>query len=350
MSFDFAVRSSVRDYQVIGPVDLAARLTPRDVVVVDPQVADIATKSLDQARVVVAPEGESNKTLGGVERVIIDCNNTGLTRGGRIVAVGGGMTQDLVTAAASLYMRGVPWVLVPTTWLSIMDSCIGGKSAINVGSVKNLAGNFNPPDEIWVDLSLTGSLPEAARAGGLAEAVKIAYCAGPDSLATFMALWRAWDASQSDDAAYATVEFVLRAKAGFVERDEFDRGERLLLNLGHTFAHALEVATDHVVSHGQAVALGVIAASALSSEQVPTMLVESCIDLARAFEPCRPAEVDWTAFDRAIQKDKKHTTDELRLIVPGATVPTIEAFPRTPATVSRVRECMVEALVRSYGE
>ncbi|MCF8537238.1 MAG: 3-dehydroquinate synthase [Candidatus Nanopelagicales bacterium] len=332
-------------------MSLAGATATGDVIVIDSQVTYLVnTRAIGDVPVVTAPEGEPNKTLRGVEQVILDCNAAGLKRGGRIIAVGGGLTQDLVTAAASFYMRGVPWILVPTTWLSIMDSCIGGKSAINVGSVKNLAGNFNPPQEIWIDLSITRTLPETARAGGLAEGVKIAYCAGPDTLQEFLRLWREWDESGSDEVAYAIVGLVLKAKADIVERDEFDTGDRLLLNLGHTFAHALEVATKYQVSHGQAVALGVLAASALSPEPPGRDLLDACVALAQCFPSCTADIVDWNLFERAIQGDKKHTATEYRLIVPIGPTPRIEGLPRTPDTLARLQTCMTSALNRSYGE
>jgi 3-dehydroquinate synthase len=160
--FDFRVKSTAITYRVVGPMTLAGAIRSGDVIVVDQHVKHLLSNNpIGEIPVVTAPQGEQNKTLRGVEQIILDCNAAGLKRGGgRIIAVGGGLTQDLVTAAASLYMRGVPWVLVPTTWLSIMDSCIGGKSAINVGRMKNLAGNFNPPEEIWIDLRFTTTLPK----------------------------------------------------------------------------------------------------------------------------------------------------------------------------------------------
>ena len=190
-----------------------------------------------------------------------------LTRGGSVIALGGGIVQDLGTMAASVYMRGVRWAYAPTTLMSMADSCIGGKSSLNVSGVKNLAGNIYPPASVVVDPDFITSLEVEDVAAGLGEAVKIAFCAGPEVFASFLRHY--------EDRAHwePLIEGVLTAKKWFIEIDEFDHAERRLLNFGHTFGHALEAATDFSVNHGVAVIMGMLAAGSFvigSSPADPT--------------------------------------------------------------------------------
>ncbi|WP_448629983.1 3-dehydroquinate synthase [Cellulomonas soli] len=180
----------------------------------------------------------------------------GVRRGDHVVAVGGGVIQDLATFVTDVYMRGLPWSYVPTTLMAMADSCIGGKSSINVGDVKNLVGGIYPPSAVVVDPDFLASLSATARAAGFSEAAKIAFCRGPETFDGYLA---AYDGFEGDPDAL--IDLVLRAKRWFVEIDEHDRKERRLLNFGHTFGHALEVAVDHRISHGLAVAFGVLCAT-----------------------------------------------------------------------------------------
>ncbi|CAA9495514.1 MAG: 3-dehydroquinate synthase [uncultured Sphingomonadaceae bacterium] len=201
---------------------------------------------------------EHAKSLDRMTEVIVALRERRATRGTELVAVGGGVVQDVAAFAASVYMRGVAWTYVPTTLLSMTDSCIGGKSSINVGRYKNIVGTIHPPRAVLVDPALTLTLSAEQKAAGLCEAAKICLCRGPEVFDRYLALQPSVDADA--DRLAAIIDESLRAKKWFIEVDEFDRAERLLLNFGHTFGHALEAASGFAVSHGIAVGLGMNAA------------------------------------------------------------------------------------------
>lgn len=291
------------------------------------------------ARTLMVSAEESQKTLGATERVIEHLRDIGTARGDTLVAVGGGIVQDVATAAASLYMRGLAWTYAPTTLLGMADSCIGGKSSLNVGPYKNLAGNFHPPTLIVVDPSFIDTLPSEERAGGLCEAMKISYCRGPEAFERYLELHAGGD--------HATIiHHALACKQWFIEVDEFDQKERRLLNFGHTFGHALEAATHFGIGHGTAVGLGVLAADAFADHPVPALsahaseLVAAVPDLAARMEHRNRA-----VFEAAMLSDKKHSHGHLHLILPTTGGGIAEQrLPRDAATIARVHDAMDEAI------
>ena len=131
---------------------------------------------------------ESLKTLAGCEEIVLALRAAGTTRGSCLVAIGGGCVQDAATLVASLYMRGIPWIYAPTTLMAILDSCIGGKSSINVGATKNLIGNIYPPQSVRIDPAFTETLTPEMVVSGLAEGVKICFAGGPEAFSRFLEL------------------------------------------------------------------------------------------------------------------------------------------------------------------
>lgn len=259
MHSSFDVTSASGSYLVqIGAGLLAdAMRAPGDrVFIVDAFLADrFRAAGIDALTIAT---DESAKSLDRITEIVVALRERGATRATELIAVGGGVVQDIAAFAASIYMRGIAWTFVPTTLLAMTDSCIGGKSSINVGQYKNMVGTFHPPAAVLVDPTLTATLSPEQRAAGLCEAAKIALCRGPDSFARYLALAPAVDADAR--TLTAVCDHALRAKQWFIEVDEFDRAERLLLNFGHTFGHALEAASGFAIGHGIAVGLGMIAA------------------------------------------------------------------------------------------
>lgn len=225
------------------------------------------------------PAGEEAKTATVAERL---WNELKLDRDGIVVALGGGCTTDLAGFVASTYLRGIDWVAVPTTLVGQVDAAIGGKTAIDLPAGKNLVGAFHWPARVVVDPALLETLPERERREGMAEVVKTGLLAGEPF----------WE--------LPTPELVRRCaafKTAICLRDPYDRGERAILNLGHTFAHALEAAAGYEgLTHGSAVALGLLAALRLSGR--PTDVVEEVL----APEPVR---VDRERAWAALSRDKK---------------------------------------------
>ncbi len=184
-----------------------------------------------------------------------------LTRTDFLVALGGGVVGDLAGFAAATYLRGIDVIQVPTTLLAAVDSSIGGKTAINLEAGKNLAGAFHQPVLVWQDSSLLDSLSEEIFKDGMAEVIKYGVLQDQE---LFCALK---DPEWTKENIDKVIEKCVSIKKSYVEEDEFDKGKRQLLNLGHTIGHAMEKATDYGVSHGSAVAKGMLSIARISRKQ-----------------------------------------------------------------------------------
>jgi shikimate kinase/3-dehydroquinate synthase len=213
-----------------------------------------------------------------------------LDRSGTIVALGGGTTTDLAGFAAATYMRGVDWVAVPTSLVGQVDAAIGGKTAIDLPKAKNLVGSFHWPVRTVIDPALLATLPEVERQNGLAEVVKTGLLAGEPL----------WELPEPE-----LVRRCAAYKAALCLRDPYDRGPRHSLNLGHTFAHALEAASEYKLSHGRAVALGLVAALRLSGRETSPVEAVLAPELVR---------VDRERAWEALLRDKK---GRLRIVLLG---------------------------------
>lgn len=317
MFSEFQVASSSGAYDVVvGEGAFAAALGDgRDVVVVDEALARELPPTAGPVLTVTADE--ETKTLAGCERLILAMREAGVRRGDRVLAVGGGVVQDVVTFVADVYMRGLAWRYAPTTLMAQADSCLGGKSSINVGEVKNLVGGIYPPQSVVVDPTFLRTLPAPAVGAGLGEAVKIAFCRGPEAFETYLAL-----VAQFDHEPARVIDHVLRCKRWFIEVDEHDQRERRLLNFGHTFGHALESAVDHRIPHGLAVAVGVLCATAhplaARGPQVDALAEHCRVILTDAGGVADALDrFDAERFERAFRSDKKHSADAFRLILPA---------------------------------
>jgi shikimate kinase/3-dehydroquinate synthase len=264
-------------------------------IVADQRVLALHPLELDRPTHTV-PSGEAAKTLKVVERLWSELE---IGRDGTIVAFGGGSTTDVAGFVAATYLRGVRWVAVPTTLTGQVDAAIGGKTGINTADGKNLAGAFHFPESVVVDPDTLSTLPEKERRAGMAEVVKTGLLAGRE-------LW-----------ALPEVEMIRACaayKAGVVLSDPYEtEGRRAVLNLGHTFAHALEAGSDYRVSHGEAVALGLLAALRLSG--FPTGAVEEVL------RP-EPVAADLDAAWAALERDKKGRGVFVLLEAPGKPVVT----------------------------
>lgn len=216
---------------------------------------DVAFKSLTESgfapQSLVLPAGEKTKSLPSLERIMIALSELGMGRDDLIVALGGGMIGDLAGFAAATYMRGIDHVICPTTLLCAVDACVGGKTAVDLSCGKNLMGAFHQPRLIVCDTAVIGRLPKSVLREGIPEIVKHGLLADEGLLAT---LENGFPFEVLPQLILSNMEI----KADYVSGDERDHGNRQLLNMGHTYAHALEKHTDYTLRHGEAVALGLI--------------------------------------------------------------------------------------------
>lgn len=214
------------------------------------------------SNLIVLDISEDSKTYNSVLLVIDKLQVLGLRRGSTIAAIGGGIIQDIVCFIASIYMRGVDWIFFPTTLLSQADSCIGSKSSINTESTKNLLGTFYPPRKVYIDTKFLSSLSDLDIKSGVGEIIKIFNLFDQKNLKKLNNDYESVVISREN--LYFYIYQALLLKKQIIELDEFDRFERLVMNYGHTFGHALEKATNFAIPHGIAVSFGMDIANFLS--------------------------------------------------------------------------------------
>jgi len=217
---------------------------------------------LPKERTFIVQATEKKKTLEFCYKLIKLLIGRNIRKNSRLVAIGGGIIQDITAFISSILFRGIDWCFVPTTLLAQADSCIGGKTSINIGTYKNLLGNFYPPSRIFIDLKFLCSLPKDALRSGVGEMLHFYFIAGSKFADKVSANY---DQLISDPMVLK--EYIvasLKIKKAVIERDEFDKNIRNLFNYGHTFGHALETVSNYKISHGQAVTIGMDIANYLS--------------------------------------------------------------------------------------
>jgi len=208
------------------------------------------------------PAGEASKNLGEIERTTEWLASREYDRKSAVVGIGGGATTDHAGFAAAIYLRGVPFALVPTTLLAMVDASVGGKTGVDLSAGKNLVGAFHQPRAVIADVGFLETLPVRERTAGLAEVVKCGFIADPEILAL---LERA-PGAPSPELTLELIARAVRVKAEVVASDETEGGRRAILNFGHTVGHAIEAASGYGLLHGEAVALGMVAALELGAK------------------------------------------------------------------------------------
>jgi len=250
-----------------------------------------------------------------------------------------------------VYMRGLRWSYMPTTMLGMADSCLGGKSSINVGGLKNLIGNIYPPHEVVIDTDFVTTLDADQTIGGLIEAAKICFARSYDEFCSYEALHPTYPLTPVH--AESLIMHSLTAKRWFIETDEFDKKERLLLNYGHTFGHALESATNFAIAHGLAVGMGIIAANALAlrynwlspgGEAAVQHLQRHIVGMIKAASSPLSEEIPLSKVLDKFDSDKKHLSDHYRIVAPqGDGALTLLPLPKTRASLDMISVGVVDA-------
>jgi len=212
-----------------------------------------------QVQNIIIPPGEQWKTIQSIENLWDKFLETGLERGSTVIALGGGVVGDLAGFAAATYKRGVSWVVIPTSLLAMVDASIGGKTGADLPQGKNLVGCFHHPSFVLVDPDTLATLPEVELRSGMAEVVKHGVIGAP---ALFERCREGWQSIEND--WHAIISEAASVKIKVINKDPYEQGERAILNLGHTFGHAVETASEYSLKHGEAVSIGMVSAAKLS--------------------------------------------------------------------------------------
>jgi 3-dehydroquinate synthase len=306
--------------------ELLARAAGRSIVITNPTVAAHHLAPLRSALaaagaapdVILVPDGEAHKSWATLHDVLTRLLELRADRGTTLIALGGGVVGDLAGFAAAIYQRGVPFVQVPTTLLSMVDSSVGGKTGVNHPLGKNMIGAFHQPAAVLIDTDTLRTLPSRELSAGLAEVVKH----GAIRDATFFAWLETHTgelmARDADAIAHAIHESC-RIKAAIVAADERETGDRALLNFGHTFGHAIETATGYGTwLHGEAVGAGMALAARLSERvlALPGADTARLVALLRAMQvPLDPPALPLARWLELMQRDKKAIAGRLRFVL-----------------------------------
>lgn len=305
----------------IGNLLVQHGLTGKVAIVTDDTVGPLYGEAVSQALsaadleavVVTMPAGEAYKTLDTVRALYDRLLDTGIDRSSTILALGGGVVGDTAGFVAATYMRGLPLVQVPTTLLAMVDSSIGGKVGVDLPRGKNLIGAFKQPALVVADPDVLATLPVIDFVAGFAEVIKHAVIADPELFEHIE--------MQGWEPLPWVLQRAIDVKRRIVEEDPFEKGRRAVLNLGHTFGHALEVLSDYELRHGFAVSIGLLAATLVAlrlglcalelERRILGMLVQYGLPIS--FGGVSPTQV-WNAM----AYDKKRVKDRLRFVLPRA--------------------------------
>lgn len=287
--------------------------------IIDSRVASFYKNIIPKERVFLFQAAEKNKTLLSLEKMLDFLRQNNALRDAVLVAVGGGITGDVAAFAASVYMRGIKLIQVPTTLLAMVDSSVGGKTAVNFKGIKNNIGSFYQPSMVLIDSNFLNSLTDKEYLNGLAEAVKIAAVRDKEFFEYIT------DNKNSIlKRSKAVMEYVIsvscKLKAEIVEQDEKESGIRKLLNFGHTAAHGIESDSKHKIHHGFAVALGMIYESkyALKNGHTDKETYDAIYGLLKSLKyPTYYEPKDINKMLEAVSKDKKAGKNGISIALSG---------------------------------
>jgi 3-dehydroquinate synthase len=324
LSKDFSVKSSVHDYSVHFVDDFALSLqeilNPNDMLLIDEHISRLYNSKLEpvcsafpHVFLESSEQAKSYKRIGPVLEQLIQ---GGFRKNNKIVAIGGGITQDIATFIAANLYRGVEWHFFPTTLLAQADSCIGGKSSLNFGPYKNLLGSFYPPWKIFIDLGFNQSLPRKELVSGLGEMTHFFFLSSKEDFELIRDSYQA--AFQDKEVLEKLIHRSLSIKKQTIEIDEFDRKERQIFNYGHSFGHAIESVTNYRIPHGIAVSYGMDIANYVSMKMglIDENLYQQMRDVLKLnWNEVSLGEIDLEAMINALRKDKKNIGSQVRVIL-----------------------------------
>jgi 3-dehydroquinate synthase len=302
---------------------IADRLPRRVFVVTSPDIwalwgETLAASFAEPPITLFLAPGEKHKTMASAEKLLRQMVAAGGDRGSLLIAFGGGIVGDVGGFVAAVFMRGIPYVQVPTTFLAQVDSSVGGKTGVNLPEGKNLVGSFHHPLAVFADIGVLGTLPDRELRAGLMESVK-AGIIRDRALVRFLEEHDEDLLRRDPKALEKVIAASIRMKADVVNKDERESGLRMILNFGHTIGHAIEQATRYkVLLHGEAVGWGMVAALYLARQRgmITTRQAERMESLIYRYGPLPPLKLRATKLVAATSADKKNVGGVRRFVLP----------------------------------
>ncbi|MBI9033213.1 MAG: hypothetical protein JEZ03_01965 [Bacteroidales bacterium] len=324
LTYNFQVKSSVHDYEVEFTEDFSVALSKElrngDVIIIDQKILELYPARFDGivsafSYITIVAE-ENQKSYLGIVPVIEKLIERNFRRNNRLIAIGGGITQDIAAFISSVLYRGLDWIFFPTTLLAQADSCIGGKTSINFGDYKNQIGNFYPPQKIFIDSTFIQTLSKSHIWSGLGEMLHYYIVSSKDDFIRFSNEFKL--AVDDQRILLGLIARSLEIKKHIIEIDEFDKKERLVFNYGHSFGHAIESLTNFRIPHGIAVSFGMDIANFISVKKgylKDEVRQEMRKVLKEIWKDYSIKDLSIEGFKSALRKDKKNTGKDLRVIL-----------------------------------
>jgi 3-dehydroquinate synthase len=322
--YNFTVKSIIHDYSVQFIDDtqktLLSELKEGDVIIIDNKIKElykeILQPVLDSYTHIGLDASESVKSYQGVMPIIENLIDNGFRKNHRLIAIGGGITQDATAFIASIMYRGVAWYFFPTSLLAQGDSCIGSKTSINFNKYKNQLGGFYPPNQIFINLHFLETLSLWDLKSGMGEMCHYFIVSGEEDFTRFK---NEYPSALVDKKVLAgIINRSLEIKKSYIERDEFDKNERLVFNYGHSFGHAIESLTNYRIPHGIAVSYGMDMANFVSVKlgYIDESIRQNIRELLKqVWEGTSIDDISLDKFTTALSKDKKNVGKTLGLIL-----------------------------------
>ncbi len=335
-----------RIQQVVG------RLPRRVFVVTSPEIwalwgEKVNASFAEPPIVLFLPAGEKHKTMPSVEKLLRQMVAAGGDRGSLLIAFGGGIVGDVGGFTAAIFMRGISYVQVPTTFLSQVDSSVGGKTGVNLPEGKNLVGSFHHPRAVFADIGVLGTLPDRELRAGLMESVK-AGIIRDRALVRFMEEHAREILGRDARALEKVIAASIRMKAEVVNKDERESGLRMILNFGHTLGHAIEQVTRYkALLHGEAVGWGMVAALFIAHRRrmISGTQAERMENLIYRYGPLPALNVRAAKLVAATGADKKNVGGVRRFVLPAGIGEAVVVEDVTPAELEAAAKFMIERSV-----
>ncbi len=322
--YNFKIKSIIHDYEVQFIEDfeqsLVSELKEGDFIIVDNNIIkyyrDQTKDTLEKYLSIGIDATEPQKSYEGIIPIIQTLIEKGFRKNHRLIAIGGGITQDITAYIASILYRGVDWIFFPTTLLSQGDSCIGSKTSINFGEFKNQVGGFYPPNKIFIYPKFIDTLTDAEMKSGMGEMLHYFIVSGKDDFNMYRDHYL--EAFNNKEVLARIIARSLEIKKKYIEKDEFDRNIRQVFNYGHSFGHAIESLTQYRVPHGIAISFGMDMANFISvkmgfiNNEVRNEIREVTEYIWNGYQI---NDIDLQLFIKALSKDKKNVGSKLGLIL-----------------------------------
>lgn len=320
----FKIESSIHNYEVLFIENFGSILNDvlinGDFLIIDNKIKEIYAPHLkivlDKYQHIGIDAIEPQKSYKGIIPVIETLIENGFRKNQRLVAIGGGITQDVTAFISSIMYRGVKWIFFPTTLLAQGDSCIGSKTSINFGEFKNQVGGFYPPNTIYIYPGFIDSLTIAEMKSGMGEMLHYFIVAGEDDFQMYKRLYK--EAFTDKEILSKIIVRSLEIKKGYIEKDEFDQNIRQVFNYGHSFGHAIESLTHYRIPHGIAVSFGMDIANFISVKMgfISAIIRDDIRNVTESiWQGYTIEDIDPNQLIKALSKDKKNVGTKLGVIL-----------------------------------